>query len=473
VREDHRRVFWGQGTFVTPQHFRLSEAATDASRHFLWRLVRPHGWGVALLELDHSALQRGHAEVACFEGVLADGELLVGGRNRPFGNLTVPPRSLATIRPSGSGVVSLYLARAKSLALAKQTTAEPPAFTGSGPLPPRYWTYLQEVADDQQPEEPQASLSVIKTVLSLVTDHDDGFANVSQGAELLKIAELISPRPQSFVVDTDYFPPMLHFGAHSALRARVSQLCDALQSRYSAMLAARKPLGVGDQSITAADAARMMVLQTLARQVPVLADALNSDTLHPHELYLRLRQMVADFSAFCEGFDALGMGKPYPDYEHSDLRSCLPPLFDILAHAIESLSPSPTLGIRLVHDGKHYVADIPAAVAAAAGTRYFLLVQGEYTAAHLVEQLTSIGKVGSKDVMDALATAKAPGVRVEVPDHLPPELPRPSRHLNVFELRTEGPLWSRVLQSRKLAIDTPLSPSGVSFTLYPLARANG
>jgi type VI secretion system ImpJ/VasE family protein len=411
-------------------------------------------------------------EVLRCEALARDGTVLVGGADRPDGNARFLVRSIVEASAIGSDRVSLYLAIPRANGVEKDPGAEPMAFSGSGALPPRFWLQHQELADLYDSQMPPADVVGVQVVVSIVADCDDAFAVIKQGAELIKFCELTSPRPKTFAPVRDYVPPALCLGAASSLVELTARVHDHLNSKLGQLAGARKQVQPAGGAVTVADLARIALLQTLGRSLPWFEHALHLRTAHPEALYLRLRELVADLAALSEGFDAIGDDeggcRPFPAFDQDDLRGCLRPLVDVVDRALESLAAGPVAGYRFVHDGMHFVTQVPAEVLAAPGTRYFLLVSGQISRQELLDKLQNLGKIGAKDIMRVLVASKTPGLALRTPAEVPQELPRPSSTLNVFEIATEGPVWVKVAQTCNVAIDTPLAPGEVSMTLYPV-----
>ena len=467
-----RGVYWGQGTFVTPQHLQAVDRFHVEARQWLWETGNPHGWGIKSMALNESALARGQVEVLRCEAVARDRTLLVGGTEWPEGNARFVERSLAGATVGGAERVSLYLAISRVADLSSNTGVGPQAFTGAGALPPRFWLQREELADLYDSQLPRADVVAVQVVVSIVADCDEAFPVVKQGAELIKFCELTCPRPKVFAPVRDYVPPAMCLGAASSLVELAARVHDHLSSKIGQLSGARKQVQPAGGAVAAADMARIALLQTLGRSLPWFEHALHHRTAHPEALYLRLRELVADLAALSEGFDATGDDeggcRPFPAFDQDDLRGCLRPLVDVVDRALERLAAGPVAGYRFVHDGMHFVTQVPAEVLATAGTRYFLLVSGSFARQDLLDKLQSLGKIGAKEIMKALAASKTPGLALRTPVEVPQELPRQSATLNVFEVATDGPVWARVLQTGTVAIDTPLGPTEVSMTLYPV-----
>ena len=73
IMQQQRRVLWGEGTLIGPQHFQQQEAYYDELLASYYAVVSPYNWGYVELQLNVSGSKTGIISVDKIKGFFKDG----------------------------------------------------------------------------------------------------------------------------------------------------------------------------------------------------------------------------------------------------------------------------------------------------------------------------------------------------------------------------------------------------------------
>ena len=147
-----QQIFWGQGSFLSPQHLQALDAWQQAFGVHLHESTNPYPYGFEALQWSEEALSNGMVDVQRFSLLSSDGEWLHGGsvNHGAEANADVAIRNLQELVVTDKEPITLYLAIARDKTL---DSLSPPGQTR--PLPPRLTLHSAKVAD---PGDPQVGL---------------------------------------------------------------------------------------------------------------------------------------------------------------------------------------------------------------------------------------------------------------------------------------------------------------------------
>jgi type VI secretion system ImpJ/VasE family protein len=471
---DFRNVYWGQGTFLTPQHFQTAQRSRDAIQQYLWERSCAHGWGFRKLRLRDQALLAGTLEVADCEFISRQGDVLRAGTEATVPNGVIPPRALGDLLRGQTQVASLFLALGRH---EPRVTSNPSdvTFDGKSALPPRYLLKSEKRPDALDPEGQDAEVVLVHHVASVVCSVDPAFSVVSQGAELIKFAEVLPGGGVAIKLSTDFIPASVEIGASTAALKIVKDVRDLIVSRAAEFSAFKRQRGARAYASSAQDVLRIVILQALSRYAPLLQHCVEQASTAPESVYKLLRQLVGELSALSEGFDFLGVRAGsqvgLPVYDHTDIRGCFRAAVSLIQEAVNLLAPGPETGIKLVHDGKLFKAEIPAAALDGERTRFYIVIDSEVRGADLWTRLQRTGKVSTVEDMPKLLQAALFGLKIDPLPHAPEELPQKGGNLSYFQIDTRHPIWTTIRQRRNIAMYCDLNPADTAITLISVGAA--
>jgi len=466
--DEYRPVYWGQGAFLTPQHLQQQDAFHSSTVRYMWQRQRAHGWGIRRLVLREGGLAAGTVEVLECELITRDGMVVRGGVQLAGANATILSRRLPEAVQATTQPVSLYFAIERTTAIPGDGHARELVFDGAGTLPPRFALKSEARSDLYDEQARAADLVFVETIVSIVCSLDANFAAISQSSELLKFAEVSAAPPAGVRLSATYIAPSLNIGASAVLLKLLKNLRDLLANKAAEFSMMKRHRGVRSSASGPQDVMRTVILASLSRYVPVLQHLLEELDAHPAEVYMLLRQIVGEISAFTEKFNFFGARTPadagLPQYDHEDLRGRFGAVFALI-DAVREIVPGPQSGIRLVYDGKFYKAELPAEIFDNDANRYYIVIESEVRGDELWARLQKTGKACTLEEMDRLLGSYLFGLKIQHLPVPPEDLPQKGGNHSYFMVETKDPVWGLVRQRRNLAMRTDLNPEDTVITL--------
>jgi len=467
--QNNRQLCWGQGQFLTPQHFQQQDLFNQWLETAHWRLSNPNGWGVVTLQIREHALEASTFEVSRCEVLTRDGLFLQGGADANNANTVIPARRFQGLMDAAGGPLSVYLGLPRyqngHANLSSKEASSPP-----GSVPPRFGLVSQELGDLFDVETPSARLDFVEYNLPLFFDREEGFSTAEQAAELIKVAELV---PVSSGVgarlSTSYIAPCVRIDSSSVLSTRLRGVRDLLTAKgkeYEAIKRQRQ------------DPIRLQQMQTLARYIPLVHHLVEIGRIHPEPAYALLRQMVGEFSVFSEKVTALGAsmvggeeeaGSELPGYDHERLFFCFDAAIGKLQELVRTLDAGTEAGIALVREGRYYRASLPPSVFETERARYYLMIDSPVRGELLWQRLQKTAKVSPMDDMQRLLASALFGLKMELVPIPPEDLPHRGGNKTFFQIDTKHPVWTRIRDQQNIAVYCDLDPNETSMKLFFVA----
>lgn len=465
-----RRVFWGQGGFLSPQHLQHQETWLQQYSLRLHAQATPFFWGFEVLHVREDALANGIVDIDRFTLITRDGERISGGSSDTYAreNGRVATRDLTAMQVTSKEPISLYLASQR------ERTLDIHAHRENGRLPPRHQLVSEEVDDPFDPEAPATSVDFLAHQLRIVTSLDDNADNLLQNCEAFKFAEIVATAPGKYKLALDYIPPSVAISASGNLLRWTRALRDLMVSRGQDFAAAKRQRGIRAASTSAQEVMRLVMMQSFARYIPSLQEHVRLGIVSPYPLYQQLRQLVAEFSTFSEDTSYFGAVRSnpaeteLPDYDHDDLRRCFRRAFERAESLVKTLTVGAEVGITLAFDGRYYKAELPASLFESDKTRFYLAFESDIGGQALFERLSRTGKIASIEEMPKLLQAALFGLKIDLLPVPPEELPQKTPNTTYFLVDTHHPFWQMIRNNRNIAVFSDLSPDDTVIKLYPV-----
>lgn len=464
-----RQVFWGQGSFLSPQHLQCQDAWHRAYSLGLHAQATPFYWGFEVLQLREDALANGVVDLDRFTLYTRDGERISGGTADAYAreNARVPARNIAELPVNSKDPVSLYLAAQRDRTLDVRAR-------GGGRLVARHHLVSDEIGDPFDPQAPEAGVDFIGYQLQIVTSLDDGADALLQSCEAFKFGEVVSTAPGKYKLASDYVPPVVALSASANLLRWTRALRDLLVSRGQDFAAAKRQRGIRAASTSAQEVMRLVMMQSFARYICAVQEHVRLGMVSPYPLYQQLRQLVAEFSTFSEDTSYFGAqradpaGTELPDYDHDNLRLCFRRAFERAEALIKALTVGAEVGIALAYDGQFYKATLPASLFESDKTRFYLAFESDMGGQELFQRLSRTGKIAPVEEMPRLLQAALFGLKIDLLPVPPEELPQKTPNTTYFLVDTRHPFWQMIGKNRNIAVFCDLPEDSTVIKLYPV-----
>lgn len=422
------KVIWAEGMFLQPQHFQQHDRFLGRQQQARMNAALAYGWGYLSLTLDSAALNLGKVALTAATGVLPDGLTFdLPGQDPAPAAFDVPPDARDEL---------VVLA----LALPRPGVAESDAESDNASMPPRFRVAEVNVGDNNVTGERVAPLQVGQLNLRLMLARDAG-----EGYVTLGVCKVVERRADNkLVLDTQYIPPTLHALGNELLASHLRELHGLLHQRGEA-LAARlsQPgrAGVGE-------IADFLLLETINRHEPLIAQWRQTSILHPKDLYFGAVSLAGDLSTFRDRRRPADL----PAYLHDDPARCFQPLMDDLRQSLSMVMEQTAIPIEL-QDRKYGVrVAIVADVELQRTAQFVLAVAAQLPGDALRARFPTQVKIGTVERIRDLVNLQLPGVTVRPMPVAPRQIPYHAGY-NYFELETRGnEMWKQLENSGGLAI---------------------
>ncbi|MEO6800594.1 MAG: type VI secretion system baseplate subunit TssK [Rhodanobacter sp.] len=467
-----RQVHWAQGGFLTPQHLQAQDAWQQAYALRLHRQFSPYHWGYETLVLREDALASGMATLERFVLLTRLGELVSGGvaaTAEGGGNARVPERSLIELAVPNNDPISLHLVFKRERTLDGLGRSDE-----RSRLPARHRLDGETRADPYDPQAPAAEVDFIGYQAQIITSLDDGADALLAACESYKFAEIVPNGPGKFKLSGDYIPPLVALQASTNLTRWTRALRDLLVSRGADFASVKRQRGIRAASTSAQEVMRVVMMQTFARYIANLQEAVRGGVIAPYPLHLQLRELVAEFSVFSEdiGFTGALRDNPsateLPPYDHDNLRVCFRIAFQRAEALIKALTVGAEVGITLTFHGKLYKAELPPNLFESDKTRFYLAFESELRGQDLFGRLSRTGKICSIEEMPRLLQAALFGLKIDLLPVPPEELPQKTPNTTYFLVDTHHPFWQGIRNARNMAVFCDLPSEQTVIKLYPV-----
>jgi len=422
------KVIWTEGMFLQPQHFQQHDRYTLSQELQRGNAQQPYGWGFLSLALDSAALNLGKLAINAAQGLMPDGVAFdIPGQDAAPAALDVPPDTRDEL---------VVLA----LALQRPGVAESDAEGDAGSMPPRYRAAEVDVGDTNVTGQRVAPIQVGRLHLRIMLARDavEGYATIG-------LARIIERRADNrLVLDANFIPPTLHSGGNEILASHLRELHGLLHQRGEALasrLAQPGRAGVGE-------IADFLLLQTINRAEPLLAQWRQTSILHPKDFYFGGAQLAGDLATFGERRRPPDL----PAYLHDDPMRCFTPLMQSLRQSLSMVMEQTAIPIEL-QDRKYgiRVAIIPD-VELQRTAQFVLAVASQLPGDALRARFPTQVKIGTVERIRDLVNLQLPGVLLRPLPVAPRQIPYHAGY-NYFELETRGnEMWKQLESSGGLAM---------------------
>ncbi len=468
--------------FIAPQHFQAQRRYVEDGLALALDGLFPFAYGVTAVALDADALANGTLSLRHAHGLLPDGTAILV----PEGDAAPPPQPLGPrFSPTRDAhVVHLALPRWRDDTpnVADDATgyADPSAFGasafGASAFGARRFAAVVRDVVDETTGLDAARIRFAAKQLRLALDEELTADDVS-----LPIARVRRDGAGHFVLDPDFVPPCLQFGASDRLVALLRGVVGMLEAKGAALAASVAPLG--DTAGTASGGApagvsgaaapsayggneiatRWLLHAVRSAEAP-LRHLLGTRSAHPERLWTELMRLSG---ALCT-FSLTTTPRDLPLYTHDDLGGCFAAVERHLRSHLDVVVASRAIVVPLAPstDVLHS-ATITDPRCFEPGARWFLGARSAYGAAETVARVPQLTKVCASKYVLELVRRAFPGLPLDYVPAPPPGL-APRAELVYFELALAGPCAQGLRDTREIGVYVPDGLPGVYLELAVL-----
>jgi type VI secretion system protein ImpJ len=445
-----KRILWGEGMFLRPQHFQqlvLESAAADAE---ILRTARRHAWGLRHLKLDTDLLRGGQVCANALEVVFRDGTRY----NAPDFDPVPLSRHMDDIPNLGHPVT--VFACLPSLNPHGGNTASPEKPT---PRPARYCTVRQQ-AGDLFTDAIDTEVSALELDVRLMTEKEN-----RDGFDSIPVARLLKDATGQWQQDETFLPPLVTVHASPWLGRVIRRLLDILLAKSKALAGTHRERAKSIAGYGSADIASFWMLHTVNHNFALLKHLSEAEPLPPEELYLLLAEMCGELMTFSHRFTLDNL----PRYQHEDPYEAFSLLDEMIRDLLDTIISSRYIIIPLKADRPSFHVGHLDDGRLVENVDYYLSVQGDLPIARIVDEVPAHFKVGSPDDVEKILHAAAPGITLTYTTQTPSGLPvQIGNHYFAFDPRSE--IFENMQKARSVCIYVPESLSSLKLELIAVFR---
>ncbi len=429
---------WQEGMALAPQHFQAQRRwLEDETRRAIDDVI-PFAWGVAGLELDGDALRGGTLSLVHARGRFPDGTPLQVPDPDPLPEASALASRFSPTRDSH--LVHLALAPWQD---------DAPNVAAAAAIPSAAVRFRRDERSlvDETTGTDALAVTVATKHLRLLLDDE-----LSAGDITLPLARIRRDAAGQFIVDRDYIPPCVQYGASPRLVAMLQTTVGLLAAKSAALAAAIAGTGAqAAQAYVGNEVAIRWLLHAIRSAEAPLRHLLSNRTAHPERLWIEFSRLAG---ALCT-FSLTVQARDLPMYDHRDLEGCFAALdYHLRAHldavvsaravVVRLTESAPTLHSATITDARCFEPTARWYVGVRTGLGPLL------TATHFPQH----AKVcATKFVLELVRRAYA-GLAVEsVPT--PPTGIAPRAEMSYFSITLDGPCAQALMQTREIGVYVP------------------
>lgn len=456
-----RPLFWHQGLFLQPQHLQLLDLSFQSLltpfRHF----IEPHFWGVGEIDIQKAAL--GNRIFNPLRGLFLFPDGAYAVLHGLSGNGLVEARPFEEAWVEGGKPFSVYLGIKKWNDAGPNVTVLEKLEHLSEVTTRFVTTPHPEQVEDLHSGGPQGQIKRLYYVLKIFweTEGDQlGDYVLIPLAQLERVGEEIR-------LSEHYIPPSLSITSSEPLLKLMKEIRDQISAQSRRFEEYKTQRGVTSVEFGTKDMVYFLALRSLNRYVPLLFHMIEAQQVHPWMAYGILRQLIGELSSFSEKINVMGELEDgtgaLPLYDHRNLWECFSIAQGLITQLIEELVAEAKYVIFLINDGTYFAAELKPEHFERRN-RFYLVFRTEEDPKFVLQSLTTIAKLSSREQLPILIARALPGIELEHLPVPPQELPRRA-HSIYFAVDHHSDQWNVVEKGRNIALYWDSAPEDLKVEL--------
>ncbi|GAA5786013.1 type VI secretion protein [Chitiniphilus shinanonensis] len=445
-----KRVLWGEGMFLRPQHFQQQALFSDNAVAEALQAVQRHAWGLHSLELDHAALKSGLIRADQLSVSFHDGTRFTAPAREPL------PLSRDLNEIPQVGVETTLYACLPNLNPYGGNTA---AGDAPGSRPSRYRNAHANIAD-LYTQALEADLTTLEMDVRLMVEEEN-----RDGYDSVPVARLVKDATGQWRAHEEYLPPMTTIGASPVLPRLIRRLLDILLVKSESLAGAHREKARAVMEYGTTDIASFWLLHTVNRNFARLNHLLHAEPLHPEELYMALAEFCGELLTFSSIYTLADL----PPYRHDNLAETLPKLDEQIRELLDTVISARYAVIPLTQPKPSFYIGRLESDRLLDNVDFYLSVQSDLPAAQVIESVPFKFKIGAPDDVEKILNSALRGVSLAHAAQTPSAIPvRVGNHY--FALEPRGDIFQRMLQSRSVCIYVPQTLASLKIELIAVFR---
>jgi len=439
-----RRILWGEGMFLRPQHFQQQFLFLEQTLFNRLQLSARHGWGVVHVTLDEQSLKTGQIRTEALSVLFRDGTLY----QAPESAVLPLSRDLNSLPQIGIET-TVYACLAELQPYGGNTRG-----AEASPRPTRFFSDQRDAAD-LYTQALEASLTTLELDVRLMVEEEnrDGYSAVP----LCKIGKDATGQWQ---VLPGYLPPLLNIDGCAPLQQMMRRLLEILLVKSQALTAGHRERANSVMEFGPSDVGSFWLQHTVNHNFARLNHLAQSQPLHPEELYRALSEFCGELLTFSSSYDLASI----PAYRHEQLGEVFSTLDQQIRELLDTVISARHMVIPLSSPKQSFFIGRLESDRLLEGADFYLSVQSEQAASQIIDNVPLKLKIGAPDDVEKILHSAMRGVALIHAPQTPSAIPvRMGNHY--FALEPQGSIYQRMLQSRSICIYVPETLSNLSLEL--------
>lgn len=433
------KVVWTKGMFLSPQHFQAQDRYVDDLIHFRFGASHFANYGVTQVQVDGEALANGLFKLTGARGILPDGEAF----DMPESDELPASREIASHWPSAEETLDIYLSLPEQRISARNVTL-PGQRSGSGPVDTRYASEVRMVPDaNQGADEKPVQVAQKSFRLLFGNEFRDGYSSI-------RVAQLERSPTGIPTMRAAFVPPCLDLAASDYLLNLLRRQVEILLTKSSSLSGPRRERGKATASFSASETDKFWLLHTVNSYLPELKHIFKTRHGHPEAAYVGMLRLAGALSTFSlEG----GPGD-LPDYDHNNLGPCFRSLDAHIRDLMETVIPSKYVAIPLTLTDRFVWSGSIQDDTLFKNGQFYLALSAKMGVGDLIQKAPQFLKMAAPDDMERVVRNALAGLGLVHTQVVPQAIPTKLDN-QYFQINRTGPLWDRVVMSRRIAVFAP------------------
>ncbi len=454
-------IYWRQGLFLQPQHFQQLEMRNHSVVQRLVATREPHFWGVLNLTIHQAALTNEMLEVESGEFLFHDGTWVAMPENT-----RIQPRSFADKEYKEGKKLRAYLGLARMKQTESNVTELKP--TQSSAEVTTRWTYDPDPEDVRDIFEQGAVAQMRLMVYNLRIFWEDEIPELSEW-DLIPFAEILYDG-EEIRLSESFIPPTIFLNGSDILLQILKNIREQVTTRGHQLEQYKSPINTRKAVYDHNFMLYMMVLTSLNKYIPLLHHLTETPYVHPWQVYGLLRQLIGEVSSYTDRVDVFGKltsGESLlPAYDHENLGECYHECQVLIGELMRAILIGPDNVIKLKREDDLFRGDIPPEMLGP-DNEFYLVVLTEMAKDELIDQISTMTKISSKQQTPTLVKRALPGVPVDYSVVPPPGLPK-REDAYYFKLNTRSEEWMEIKQRQNISLFWDQAPDEAKAELVVL-----
>jgi type VI secretion system protein ImpJ len=462
--EIQRPLFWHQGLFLQPQHFQLLDLSFQSLLAPYHGFMAPYFWGIGEAEIQRTGLGIRSFQLTKGNVLFPDGTYAAYP-----GNALIEARSFDEAWIEGGKPLPVFLGLKKWNEAGENVTILDRLESFSEVATRFVTTADPEEVKDLHSGGPKGQVKRLYYLLKIFW----GTEKAQLGDYLLMPIASLERAGEEVKLSERFISPCLALSSSDQLFRIVKEIRDQIAARSQQLEQYKRQRGIQTAEFGSRDMVYLLALRSLNRYVPLLYHLTETPQVHPWVVYGTLRQLIGELSSFSERVNGLGEGledgsRNLPIYDHGGLWECFSTAQGLISQLLDEITAGPEYVIRLVYDGTYYAADLNPAIFEGRN-RFYLVFQTEEDPKRVLQSITTVAKLGSRERLPILIARALPAIGLEHLPVPPQELPRRARSI-YFAVDHHSDHWDFVQKGHNIALYWDNAPEDLEAELMVVGR---